>query len=304
MKPLLLLTLLLTLAGVHSSNAVQNHSDHHETMLVLSPELIARYQIELSTAQSETIHRSKEVLGKIVPDANKTTYIYPRYAGILKSLPKNLGDKVQKGDVLARVESDQSLQEYTILAPFSGYIIKKNANNGEHVVPDKPIYQLADLSSVWVDLFIYRKNAHLVKKGQSVIVFHNNDDKTGVKTHINYVSPIGSEHTQTMLARAVLLNDFAKHEWIPGLYVDARIVISESKVPVAVKNSALQTLNGEQVVFVKESDAFVARHCKIGKVGTEFTEIISGVRAGETYVAENSFLLKAQLEKASAPHSH
>ena len=303
MKPLLLLTMLLALAGAHNSNADQI-ADNNEDALVLSAELIKRYQIELCTAQSETIHHGKEVLGKIVPDASKTTYIYPRYAGILKSLPKNLGDEVKQGDVLARVESDQSLQEYSIQAPFSGYIIKKNANNGEHVVPDKPIYQLADLSSVWVDLFIYRKNAHLVKKGQTVIVFHNNNDKIGVKTHINYVSPIGSEHTQTMLARAVLPNDFAKHEWIPGLYVDARIIISENKVSVAVKNSAVQTLDGEPVVFVKESNKFVARHCKIGAVGTEFTEIISGVRAGETYVAENSFLLKAQLEKASAPHSH
>ena len=304
MKPLLLLISLLALAGMHSSYANQIHLDDNAPGLRLSPDLIKRYQIEICTAQSETIDQTKDVLGKIVPDANKTIYIYPRYAGILKSLPKNLGDNVHKGSVLARVESDQSLQEYTIFAPFSGYIIKKNVNNGEHVVPEKPIYQLADLSSVWVDLFIYRKNSHLVKKGQPVIVFHSNEDKIGVKTHINYVSPIGREHTQTMLARAVLPNDFGKREWIPGLYVDARIVISAHKVPVAVKNSAVQTLDGKLVVFVREGEAFVARNCKTGTVGTKFTEIISGVRAGEVYVAANSFLLKAQLEKASAPHSH
>ena len=303
--------LLILLTGFHSMLFAQSeHSEHNEEhgveqqVIQLSPGTIKENNIELLTAAPHTIEITRDVLGKVVPNANKTLFLYPRYSGVIKKLTKYLGEKVKKNEKLAVIESDQTLQEYTLTAPFSGRIVQKNANAGEHIKEGSPIYQIADLSDVWVDLFIYRKNAKLIEKGQKVIVFTDNKNKKHVSSTISYVSPLGVEHNQTMLARAVLPNTGYSRLWLPGLYVDAKITIAVQKVPIAVKTSAIQMLDGKKVVFIKDSDGFEPIECQFGLEGTEYTQVLSGISVGQTYVANNSFLLKAQLEKDSASHDH
>lgn len=303
--------ILAVLLGFYSLLfAESNHSEHkeeheHEKKIIqLSPNVIKKNNIELLTVGPQTIEITRDVLGKVTPNANKTLLLYPRYSGVIKKLTKYLGDKVKKGEQLAIIESDQTLQEYSLSAPFSGYIVQKKANAGEQIKVGSPIYQVADLSEVWVDLFIYRKNAKLVKKGQKVIVYTDNENNSFVSSTISYVSPLGVEHNQTMLARAVLPNTSDNDLWLPGLYVDAKITIEEKKIPIAVKTSAIQLMDGKKVVFIKDSDGFEPVECQFGLEGTEYTQVLSGLSVGQTYVAANSFLLKAQLEKDSASHDH
>ena len=318
---LLLVTITVT-PCFFSSESNKEHSDHDELssnnevshneikIIKLSDDVIKDNNIKVLVAKEKNIKISRDVLGKIVPNANKTIYIYPRYSGIIKSLTKYLGDKVQKDDVLATIESDTTLQTYTIKAPFSGYIVKKNVNLGEHIKNNNSIYQLADLSDVWVDLFIYRKNAKLIKKGQKVIIYKENGGKHAYSSTISYISPLGVEHNQTMLARAVFSNNSNNSNysdnlnWLPGLYVDGVIIISNKTVPVAIKTIAIQSLEGKNIVFIKAKDGFKPVQCKLGIQDSEFTQILEGITAGQQYVASNSFLLKAHLEKESASHSH
>jgi len=136
------------------------------------------------------------------------------------------------------------------------------------------------------------------------MVYHDQDSKRGQKTQISYVSPMGVAHNQTMLARAVLDNDSHELIWLPGLYVDTHITIAEKSVPVAVNNAAIQTVDNRPVVFVRTNDGFQASVVRLGLRGDEFTQIKSGLRAGDHYAAEHSFLLKAELEIEQATHSH
>lgn len=87
--------------------------------------------IQIATAQSQTIKTQLKVVGKIVPNRDTLTPIYARYSGIIKSMTKNLGDEVTKGDVLVTIESNESLQNYSITAPMTGTIVQKYATNGE-----------------------------------------------------------------------------------------------------------------------------------------------------------------------------
>ena len=304
MKRCLLLCLFMT-----SAFAGVGH-DHDESMasenqgISLSKQSINDNQISIATAGPQTIQVTRDVLGKIMPNANKTIYIYPRYDGIIQSLNKQLGDKVEKGDVLATIESDQTLQTYKLTAPFSGYIVQKNASAGEHVTNSSPIYRLSDLSKVWVDLFIYRNNARLIRTGQQVMVYHDQNSKQGQQTTISYVSPLGVEHNQTMLARAVLDNRIDPLDWLPGLYVDTHITIKEQSVPVAVLNQAIQTIDDKTVIFVRTKQGFMAKPIQLGIKGDTYSQVITGIDAGEQYAAKHSFLLKAELEKGHATHSH
>ncbi|KTD61720.1 efflux RND transporter periplasmic adaptor subunit [Legionella spiritensis] len=295
----LLLVILLpcTVLGVEG-----NHHENH--VLILSAKTIKKYNIKTEQAGKQEIQMTRDVLGKIVPDANKTIFIYPRYSGIIKKLTKFLGDKVKKGELLAEIESNQTLQTYAIHAPFSGYIIKKEANVGEFVKTGSPVYQLANLSFVWVHLFIYRKNVDLIKKGQKIIIYNEKVPEKKMATVIDYVSPLGVEHNQTMLARATLPNDIDKLIWIPGLYVDARVVVASKTVPVAVRKTAVQTLGGKKVVFIKTAGGFVPRACQFGIEGRDYIEVLQGIKAGQDYVVQNSFILKAEMEKESVGDDH
>ncbi|MCW5590039.1 MAG: efflux RND transporter periplasmic adaptor subunit [Legionellales bacterium] len=294
----------------HNKEAIKNQQNSHndgdhneEPVVVLSSTAREQNQIKIATAQSQHIEQMLPVFGKIVPIQNKQIDIYPRFAGVVKSLPYRLGDHVEKGNILATIESNESLQNYTIKVPFSGTLIKQHVNVGKLVKPEQAIYELADLSSVWVDLFVYRKDASHVSKDDKVYVNLENNKSTTIESHLHYISPVGNEHTQSIIARATLPNKEMK--WIPGLYVDAQIVITSKKVSVAVSRDAIQTLDGKTVVFVEtKPNTFSPERVTLGLKDHRFVQVVSGIQSGMRYVSKNSFILKAELEKSSAEHSH
>lgn len=293
----------------HQSSIQQQnkkHGDKHhdeDRIITLSPGAIKQNQIEVSAAKPHQIEQILPVFGKIVPVQNKQIAIYPRFAGVIKSLPYQLGDQVKRGSILATIESNNSLQNYTVKAPFSGTLIKQYVSVGKLVKTEQAIYELVDLSSVWVKLFIYRKDASHVSKGDKIYVNLENNNASKIESRINYISPVGNEHTQSIIARATLSN--RPQRWIPGLYVDAQVVVQTQKVSVAVSRGAIQNLDGKVVVFVEtKPNTFSPEAVKIGLRGDHFVQILSGVKPGMRYVSKNSFILKAELEKSRAEHSH
>ena len=89
----------------------------------------------------------------------------------------------------------------------------------------------------------------------------------------------------------------------PGLFVTSRLILTKREVPVAVRLTAIQTLENRTVVFVRESDDKIeARPVELGDSDPKFVEIRDGLSAGERYVAENSFVVKAEMGKGEADH--
>jgi cobalt-zinc-cadmium efflux system membrane fusion protein len=160
---------------------------------------------------------------------------------------------------------------------------------------------VVDLSTVWVDLNVYRQDFAKLRVGEKVIL-----EAAGVPEKvegvISYISPFGAESTQTMLARAEVPNKSGMLR--PGLFVSADLVLEEQEVDVAVKESALQTIQDKEIVFVQEGDSFEPRPIKIGRRDGDSLEIVSGILPGESYAAKNSFVLKAQIGKGEASHEH
>lgn len=288
-----------------NSSQLGMDDDHQDgnSIISLSSAAIKDNNVEIIPAMSKTISQKLTVIGKIIPELTKQVEIYPRFSGIVKSLYYKLGDSVKKGDVLLTIESNESLQNYSVKAPISGELIKQYANVGNLVKQNKALYELADLSSVWAELFIYRKDVNRVSKGDLVYINLEGGNGNVVKSVIDYVSPIGDEHTQSIIARATLQNQNRK--FIPGLYVDANIVIKTEKVPVAVNRVAVQELDGKKVVFVEvKPNRFEAKVVTLGLSDDHFVQVLSGLSAGDRYVSNNSFILKAELEKSSAEHTH
>jgi cobalt-zinc-cadmium efflux system membrane fusion protein len=109
-------------------------------------------------------------------------------------------------------------------------------------------------------------------------------------------------HTQTTLARAVLPNTDGR--WSPGAFVSATIALQEAPAGVAVPPSSLQTWRGRDAVFVHVNGIWEARPVRTGRRGGSWIELLSGVEAGTEVATGNTFLLRAEIEKAGASHDH
>ena len=257
--------------------------------------------IGIETAGPAKLSIKLDLNGKIAPNEEQMTHVIPRFPGVVKAVKKKLGDKVAKGEVLATVESNESLRAYDITAEMAGTVIKKNVTLGEFVSGQEALFTVADLSTVWADFSVYRQDFPLLREGQTVVL-EGGPGMEKVEAKIDYISPFGSENSQTMLARAVVPN--AKGEWRPGLFVRGSVVTDQAEVPVAVKANAIQTFRDWDVVFISVGELFEAVPVELGRRDDEWVEIKSGFKPGDKYAAENSFIVKADIGKAGASHDH
>ncbi|MBA2849700.1 efflux RND transporter periplasmic adaptor subunit [Thermosulfuriphilus ammonigenes] len=198
-------------------------------------------------------------------------------------------------------ESNNSLGRYEIKAPFSGTIIEKHITPGERVEANTVIFSLADLSTVWVMISVYRKDLPYCRPGQKVVLVAG-ENILRAEGVIDYVSPLLEERTRTARARVVLPNP--EGLWRPGMLVKAHILVKTITPKVAVPKSALQTIDGKTCVFVREPDGFRPRPVTTGQEGENLVEILSGLKPGEEYVSFGAFILKGELEKESFGDEH
>jgi membrane fusion protein, heavy metal efflux system len=227
--------------------------------------------------------------------------VTPRFPGVVREVHKRIGDQVDKGALLAKVESNQSLTVYELKAPIAGTIIDRQLALGEHVGEQKPAFVIADLSTVWVDLSIYRRDLKRVTVGATISI-DPEDGGAPIDAKVSYLSPVGNSDTQSGLARAIVGNEGRRLR--PGLFVTARVLMGEKPVSVAVKSSALQTHENRTVVFVRNGDAFEPREVELGERDAALVEVTFGLLEGDVYAAKNSFVIKAELGKGSATHEH
>ena len=103
-------------------------------------------------------------------------------------------------------------------------------------------------------------------------------------------------------ARVVL--DNRDQRWAPGQYVRGMVQIGSRQVPLAVKRSGLQAFRDFTVVFEQVGDTYEVRMLELGKEDDTWVEVTGGLKPGVKYVAENSYLIKADIEKSGASHDH
>lgn len=277
--------------------------DHgpEKKVVKLNPAQLKNAGLTIEPAGAGTIRETLVLNGIIQPNDEQVVAVLPRFGGIVRAVTKRLGESVKQGEVVARIESNESLTQYQLTAPISGTVIERKGVLGEYADKDKRLMVIADLTTLWVDYRVYQTDFARLKLSQTIEtrLAQNGTPKTAA---ISYISPIGMTDTQSMLARVVIDNKDGSFR--PGLYVTGRVLLSEQKVAVAVKQSAVQHVDGKPVVFVETKDGFEAREVEFGIRDDDMAEIIFGVIAGDKVVTGNSFVLKAELGKGEATHDH
>ncbi len=275
--------------------------DSYEGRTTMTPDAVKNSGIAIETSGPAKIKTALKVNGRVVPNEDHMTHVIPRYPGVVKKVRKRLGDAVAKDEVMAVVESNESLQNYEVKSSIAGTVIQKHVTTGEFVKEGEMIYTVADLGTVWVDLNVHRKDFDKLKVGEVVTLFAS-EGQTNATGAVSYISPFGAEDTQTMLARVELSNPTGA--WRPGLFVTGEIIAEEAEVPVAVKARALQTFRDWDVVFMQDGGMFEIAILELGRRDSEWVEVLSGLPAGQRYAAENSFIIKADILKSGASHDH
>jgi cobalt-zinc-cadmium efflux system membrane fusion protein len=285
--------------GEKSPDSHVAQDEHGADRIVITDVKLAAAGVAFAEAGPATLSDTLQFNGLLRASQEAVVQVTPRFPGIVRAIRKRIGDQVAKDEQLASVESNQSLTVYDLKAPISGTVIDRQISLGEYASEQKPAFVVADLSTIWVDLSVYRQDLKRVRIGDEVLI--DPDDGAGdIKAAVSYVAPVGSSETQTALARVVLPN--AQGRLRPGLFATARLVLAKREVPVAIRLGAIQTLENRTVVFVREGDKIEARPVLIGETDLRHAEIREGLAAGERYVAENSFVVKAEMGKGEAEH--
>lgn len=223
------------------------------------------------------------------------------YPGRIMMLRGKLGETVRKGQVLARVESSESLQTYSIPAPIGGVIVEKNLNVGD-VTGDRAIFVIADPTKLHAEFFVYPRDAEKVRVGQPVEVRSLSGD-TKLQAEVEAVLPTADLTSQTLLAH-VHLPGGADSAFRPGMGVEGSFQVGAANAPLAVRTKAIQRFRDFQVVFVKVRDTYEVRMLELGRQTPEWTEVLSGLKPGSEYVTDGAFLIRADIEKSGASHDH
>jgi membrane fusion protein, heavy metal efflux system len=279
--------------GERQEGGDAEHDEDAGKHVELTAEQIEKAEIGLAEAGPVDLSEHLSLYGVIAPNAERVLEVSARFPGVIRSVKKRVGDSVRRGETLATIESNESLQTYAVAAPLDGVVTLRNANEGAQT-SDGPLFTVADLSTVWVEVSVFPRDVAKVKVGQTVRV-RSADTGLSAQGKVVYVSPFGSSTSQTLSARVQLANPDRK--WPPGLYVTAEVILSSTTVPLGVRAEALQTLEDQSVVFVKGAEGFEPRPVKTGRSDGEVIEVLSGVTAGERYATRNSFILKAELGK-------
>ena len=289
--------------GEHAKGEQGEHKEsghgEHEEAIELTAEQQKNAGIELAKTGPIKIRSTLPLFGLIAINTEKSESLSARFPGVLRSVTRQLGDHVKAGDTLAIVESNESLSRYPIKASISGIITDKQATTGAQT-GDKVLFVVSDLSNVWVELDVFPRDLPKIKVGQTVKV-QSQAGLTGDGKLI-YLSTFANSTNQTLRARVLLDNSNA--QWAPGQFVNGEVTISEAPAAIAVRNDAIQTIEGKLSIFVQDADGFEPRPIKPGRADSTFTEVLEGVTVGETYVAKNSFILKSEMGKESAEHAH
>lgn len=290
----------VTVAAQESDNRHKWAFASYEGRTTISDQAAREAGIRTATVAPQPVGESVEIIGRVELDPSGSADVGAKFPGTVISVHRNVGDRVAKGTLLARVESSYSLQTYPIYAPIGGIVTQRNTNVGD-IADSDPMFVISDPSRTVATFPIFPRDIERIRPGQSVQIRGLEGQRTqGSK--IRDFLPLAEVSNQAVTARAALPN--RDGYWRPGMAIRGNVRVDQRTVPMAVKTDAIQQFRDFRVVFAKFGETYEVRMLELGQEGPEWTEVISGIEPGTVYAAENSYIIKADIEKSGASHDH
>ena len=359
--------------------AKETHGHDGPERIALSEAQIHDAGITLTEAKGGTLRRHFLAPGSLVPDADHIARVSVRVVATVAELNKRLGDSVEKGEIVASIESreladakgeylaarvtdelrqtlyarqkvlvetrsvseneflrtqltaseariklgsarqklfalglseneiadlpnqpQESLHKQFLRAPMSGRISERRVDLGGLIGregQESELFVIVNLDSIWVDLAVSPEDIGSVREGVPISIRAIGIDGEA-SAKIIFVSPLLDRETRNARVIASLPN--RDHRWKPGTFVTAEIPLGDAASQVIVPRTALQTIKGTPTLFVRDAGDFEARSVRTDHEDDDAIEIVSELASNKTIAIVNTFILKAELEKADA----
>jgi cobalt-zinc-cadmium efflux system membrane fusion protein len=179
-------------------------------------------------------------------------------------------------------------------APFSGVVTKAQASIGDVVDAGRDVFTIADLSRVWVQAEVYEKDLGRIRIGQSAFITVDTYPNQPFEGKVAYISDVLDPQTRTARVRCEVANHDLRLK--TDMFANIELPTKFSKQALALPASALQEVNGKNVVFIRRSATqFEKREVERGVTVNNQTEIVSGLKPGDPVVTQGAFHLKSIL---------
>jgi cobalt-zinc-cadmium efflux system membrane fusion protein len=283
----------------YAGESRQWHYESYEGRTDIPERIAIESGLATEAAGPQQIVEVVDLTGAVQANPARVSEVRARFSGIVTEVLRDTGDYVERGETLGLVETNESLRSVPVIAPISGLIVNRNIQVGQ-VTGNEPLFVVADLSEVWVQLDVFGRDLDRIETGQQAVI--SSMDGSEFNGLISWVSPLVAHGSQSVRARIPLENrDSALRV---GQFVRARVIVTQSEVPLAVLRSALQTFRDFDVVYAKVGETYEVRMLQLGLRDDNFIEVLGGLAPGEVYVTSNSYLVKADIEKSGASHDH
>jgi Cu(I)/Ag(I) efflux system membrane fusion protein len=255
---------------------------------IYSPDLLATQQEYLLALKAKE-RLSTSSIPEVKSGAESLVEASKRRLALWDISEKQIRELQEKG------EAQRTLALY---APHSGFVIKKEAFQGMRIMPDKELYTIADLSTVWVNVDIYESDIPFVRPGQRAAVTLSYDPGTTFNGKVSYSYPYVDEKTRTAKVRLELPNPGFRLK--PDMYVNAEIKIDGGR-QLAIPEEAVLDSGMRKIVFIDKGHGhFEPKEVKLGARMDGFYQVLSGLNEGERVASSSAFLLDSESRLAEA----
>lgn len=272
----------------------------YEGRTVIDAKAAAAAGIVSAPVSAGNLAESLPASGTLRPEPSAQAQVVARFAGVLKTLEVKAGDRVSRGQKLATVDSNLSLSTYPLTAPITGVVEHVHVDLGASV-DGNIVMTIVDPQQYFAEVLLYGVDASRVRLGAEVSV-ENLADRTRAAGQVSRLTPTFDTATQSVMAQIRLSEK--RDQWRPGAAIRASITLKDEMAQLRVPRTAVQTYAGETVVFVREGNIFEARPIRLGRQNRDYFEVLAGLEIGQEIVVEQSFLIKADIEKSAVAHDH
>ncbi len=191
-------------------------------------------------------------------------------------------------------QTGKARRTLTIYSPADGYVVQKMALQGMKVMPGEKLFDVADLSTVWVIADVYEYELSVIRVGETASISLSYIPGKEFKSKIDYVYPTLSGETRTARVRFTIPNPGGRLK--PQMYSTVEIKISLGS-KLAVPDDAVIDTGTRQIVYVDKGDGyFEPREVMLGMRAEGYREVLMGLKAGEKVAASAAFLVDSEAQ--------
>jgi membrane fusion protein, copper/silver efflux system len=253
---------------------------------IYSPELLATQQefINLSKWEKDSKSVKNETVGSMLSNDSKAIIEGARQRLRLWDISDAQIDKIE--------QTGKPMRTLTIYSPVSGYVVQKAALKGMRVMPGERLFDIADLSTVWIVSDIFEYELPLIKLGEKATISLSYFPGKEFTSMIDYVYPTIAGDTRSAKVRFTIANPGNKLK--PQMYTNVEVKINLGK-KLIIPNDAVLDAGKRQVVYVDKGDGtFEPREVSIGIRADGMIEVTKGLKAGERVASSATFLIDSE----------